>query len=98
MKIIIIENELYLAQSIATKLGESGYETEIYSSIKEAMKSSGDVYLLSTNLPGQNSAPLITQFSDKIVILMVSYSYYPTFMFFYKRLKKIISYISCYSL
>ncbi len=73
MKIIIIENELYLAQSIAAKLGEAGYETEIYSSIKEAMKSSGDVYLLSTNLPGQNSAPLITQFKDKIIILMVSY-------------------------
>jgi DNA-binding response OmpR family regulator len=52
MKIIIIENELYLAQSISAKLLESGYETEIFSSIKEAMKSDGDVYLLSTTLPG----------------------------------------------
>jgi len=73
MKIIIVENELYLAQSIASKLGENGFETEIYSSIKEAMQSNGDVYLLSTNLPGQNCSPLITQFKDKIVILMVSY-------------------------
>ena len=73
MKIIIVENELYLAQSIASKLGENGFETEIFTSIKEAMKSNGDVYLLSTNLPGQNTAPLITQFKDKIVILMVSY-------------------------
>jgi len=73
MKIIIVENELYLAQSIASKLGENGFETETFSSIKEAMKSNGDVYLLSTNLPGQNTAPLITQFKDKIVILMVSY-------------------------
>jgi len=73
MKIIIVENELYLAQSIASKLAESGFETEIYSSIKEAMQSSGDVYLLSTNLPGQNTAPLITQFKEKIIILMVSY-------------------------
>jgi len=73
MKIIIIENELYLAQSIGTKLGELGYETEVYSSIKEAMKSQGDVYLLSTNLPGQNSAPLIEEFKEKIIILMVSY-------------------------
>ena len=73
MKIIIVENELYLAQSIASKLGENGFETEIFSSIKEAMQSNGDVYLLSTNLPGQNTAPLITQFKDKIVILMVSY-------------------------
>jgi len=73
MKIIIVENELYLAQSIASKLGEHGFETEIFSSIKEAMKSNGDVYLLSTNLPGQNTAPLITEFKDKIIILMVSY-------------------------
>ena len=73
MKIIIVENELYLAQSIASKLGENGFETEIFSSIKEAMKNNGDVYLLSTNLPGQNTAPLITAFKDKIVILMVSY-------------------------
>ncbi len=73
MKIIIVENELYLAQSIAAKLTENGFETEIYSSIKEAMQSNGDVYLISTNLPGQNVAPLITQFSDKIIILMVSY-------------------------
>ncbi len=73
MKIIIVENELYLAQSIASKLAENGFETEIHSSIKDAMQSSGDVYLLSTNLPGQNTAPLITQFKDKIIILMVSY-------------------------
>jgi len=73
MKIIIVENELYLAQSIASKLGENGFETEIFSSSKEAMRSNGDVYLLSTNLPGQNTAPLITEFKDKIIILMVSY-------------------------
>jgi len=73
MKIIIVENELYLAQSIASKLNENGYETEIYSSIKEAMESQGDVYLLSTNLPGQNTSPLIKQFQDKIIILMVNY-------------------------
>lgn len=73
MKIIIIENELYLAQSIASKLHENGYETEIYSSVKEAISSNGDVYLLSTNLPGQNTSPLITEFKDKIIILMVNY-------------------------
>jgi len=73
MKIIIIENELYLAQSIASKLGENGFDTEIFSSIKEAMKSKGDVYLLSTNMPGQDTAPLIKALKDKIIILMVSY-------------------------
>ena len=73
MKIIIVENELYLAQSIASKLNENNFETEIYSSIKEGMNSSGDVYLLSTNLPGQDILPLVSKFSNKIVILMVSY-------------------------
>ena len=73
MKLIIVENELYLAQSIASKLHEHGYDTEIYSSVKEAMSSQGDVYLLSTNLPGQNTSPLITAFKNKIIILMVNY-------------------------
>ncbi len=74
MKITIIENELYLAQSISAKLGQAGYETEVYSSIKEAMATStGDAYLLSTNLPGQNFNSLITKFKEKIIILMVSY-------------------------
>jgi len=73
MKIVIIENELYLAQSISAKLLENGHDTETFSSIKEAMKTDGDVYLLSTTLPGQNCQPLISQFKDRIIILMVSY-------------------------
>nr|MBL0721823.1 response regulator [Sulfurovaceae bacterium] len=73
MKIIIVENELYLAQSISSKLGEKGFEVETFSSIREALNSKGDVYLISTNLPGQNCHPLITEFRDKIIILMVSY-------------------------
>jgi len=73
MKIIIVENELYLAQSIATKLIDSGFDAEIYTTVKEALESHGDVYLLSTNLPGQNFFPLISKFKEKIVILMVNY-------------------------
>jgi DNA-binding NtrC family response regulator len=73
MKIVIIENELYLAQSIAAKLSEFHFETEIYSSVKEAMETQADVYLLSTNLPGQNFLPLIEKFREKNVLLMVNY-------------------------
>jgi len=73
MKIIIIENELYLAQSIAARLSEFHFETEIYSSVKEAMELQADVYLLSTNLPGQNFLPLIEKHRDKNVLLMVNY-------------------------
>ncbi|HHO42208.1 MAG TPA: response regulator [Epsilonproteobacteria bacterium] len=73
MKIIIIENEMYLAQSIASKLSQHRFSVEIYGSIKEAMATKGDIYLLSTNLPGQSITPLIIQKKDKIIILMVNY-------------------------
>ncbi len=73
MKIVIIENELYLAQSIATKLSKYNFEIEIFTSVKEAMDSVANIYLLSTNLPGQNCIPLIKKFKDKNVILMVNY-------------------------
>ena len=73
MKIVIVENELYLAQSMASKLGQYNYETEIYSSIKDAMDSKGDIYLLSTNMPGQDPLKLIEKYKDKIIILIVNY-------------------------
>ena len=73
MKIIIVENELYLAQSIASKLGQYNFDTEIFSSIKDAMSSNGDIYLLSTTIPGQNSHKLIEKFKNKIIILLVNY-------------------------
>ena len=73
MKITIVENELYLAQSISSKLIEQGYDAETLSSIKEAMKSDADVFLVSTNIPGQNIMPLVEKFKDKIIILMVNY-------------------------
>ena len=38
MKILIVENEIYLAQSIATKLTEVGYSCEIAATTKDAMR------------------------------------------------------------
>ncbi len=74
MKILIIENEIYLAQSIATKLGELGHNCEMCTSTKDAIKgSSYDVVLLSTNINGQDFTPVIETFKKSIVILMVSY-------------------------
>ena len=73
MKVVIVENELYLAQSIASKLGEHDFEVEIFSSARDAMKSNGDIYLLSTNLPCQNFMPVVAEKKDKITILMVNY-------------------------
>ena len=74
MKILIIENEVYLAQSIATKLGELGHQCEMCTSTKDAIKSNNyDVVLLSTNINGQDFNPVIGTFKKSIVILMVSY-------------------------
>ncbi len=74
MKILIIENEIYLAQSIATKLGEQGHVCEMCTSTKDAIKSNNyDVVLLSTNINGQDFHPVIETFNKSIVILMVSY-------------------------
>ena len=74
MKILIIENEIYLAQSIATKLGELGHFCEMCTSTKDAVKSNNyDVVLLSTNINGQDFHPVIETFKKSIVILMVSY-------------------------
>jgi DNA-binding NtrC family response regulator len=73
MKIIIVESELYLAQSIASKLTEHNFETEIYSSIKDAINTDGDTYLLSTSISGQSCMPIVKKFKEKIIILMVNY-------------------------
>ncbi len=74
MKILIIENEVYLAQSIATKLSELGHVCEMCTSTRDAIKSNNyDVVLLSTNINGQAFNPVIETFKKSIIILMVSY-------------------------
>jgi len=74
LKILIIENEIYLAQSIATKLGELGHVCEMCTSTRDAIKSNNyDVVLLSTNINGQDFNPVIETFKKSIIILMVSY-------------------------
>ena len=74
MKIIIVENEIYLAQSIAAKLAEIGHTCEVAATIKEAIKDEHfDAVLLSTNINGQDFYPVIEHYSDSIIILLVSY-------------------------
>lgn len=74
LKILIIENEVYLAQSIATKLSELGHTCEMCTSTRDAIKSNNyDVVLLSTNINGQDFNPVIETFKRSIIILMVSY-------------------------
>ncbi len=74
MKILIVENEIYLAQSISTKLTELGHICDSAATIKDAIKDEEfDAILLSTNISGQNFYPVIEQYKNSIIILMVSY-------------------------
>ena len=74
MKILIVENEIYLAQSISTKLIELGHNCEMATTIKDAIRDEDfDAVLLSTNISGQNFYPVIEHYRNAIVILMVSY-------------------------
>ena len=74
MNVLIVENEIYLAQSIASKLNDLSHNCDICSSTKEALKGVPyDVVLLSTNISGHNIYPVIEAYKDSVVILMVSY-------------------------
>ena len=74
MRVLIVENEIYLAQSIASKLSDKGYVCEIAASIQDALSDDEyDVVLLSTNINGQDFYPVIERHRDAIIILLVSY-------------------------
>ena len=78
MKIIIVENELYLAQSIQNNLTEKlNAKCEIYASYDEAINTNGDIYILSTNLQG-SIENLIETKKEKIIILLAPYVTYTT--------------------
>jgi len=75
-KCLIIENEPYLAESIAGKLEDIGFETKILSSTKEALTldEKFSAVLLSSNLHDEVSFfKTIKKFRKATVILMISY-------------------------
>jgi DNA-binding NtrC family response regulator len=75
MKILIVENEHYLAQSISTNLmSDQNINYYIATSINDAinMKENFNIVLLSTNLSG-NIYNVIEKFKNSIIILLVSY-------------------------
>jgi len=80
MKITIVENELYLAQSIQNNLSEKlNAKCEIYGSYDEAINTKADIYIINTNLQG-NLKKILTSKKDKIIILLVPYVTYETVM------------------
>lgn len=74
MRVLIVENEIYLAQNISAKLSENGFNPEIVTTLNEALHSgSFDIVLLSANVSGQNFYPIIEKYKNSIIILLISY-------------------------
>lgn len=74
MNILIVESEIYLAQSISSKMHDFGYRCEIVTSVNEALKLDAfEIVLLSSTLSGQNIYPVIEKYKNSIIILLVSY-------------------------
>lgn len=72
MKVLIIENEVYLAQSISIKLSDLGYNCDIINAYDEFNHEKFyDIILLSTNT--DNFLKAVEKFKKNIVILMISY-------------------------
>ncbi|EFH1034596.1 response regulator [Campylobacter coli] len=72
MKVLIIENEIYLTQSISIKLSDVGYSCEIINSFDERNPEKYyDIVLLSTNT--SNFLKAVTEFKHSIIILLISY-------------------------
>jgi len=74
MNILILEDEFYLAQKLASTLQEVGYNAYYSLTYEEVDKSINyDVVLLSTNVKVGNTEYIIKNFADSIVILLVAY-------------------------
>lgn len=73
MKVLIIENEIYLAQSIANKLSDSRLECIIAHSLKEVQKDHYDVILASFGTINEGYTELSKAYSQAIIILMIAY-------------------------
>ncbi|MEA3352747.1 MAG: DNA-binding response regulator [Campylobacterota bacterium] len=74
MNILIVEEEVYLAQKVAIRLQDEGYTCTHVTNIKEI---NFDInycsILLSTNLSSEDVHKIITSFKESIIILLVSY-------------------------
>ena len=73
MKVLIIENEIYLAQSIANKLSDSRLECIIAHSLKEVQEDHYDVILASFGTINEGYTELSKAYSQAIIILMIAY-------------------------
>lgn len=75
MKVLIVENETYLAQNLAVKLGDLGFECEVDTIGENALNSDirWDAVLLCANLIGVDFKEIIKRHAKSIIILMINY-------------------------
>ena len=74
MNILILDEEIYLAQKVAIRLQEEGNYCTHISNIKEIkFDEQYDAILLSTNISTNDVHKIISNFRDSIIILLVSY-------------------------
>ncbi len=74
MNILIVENEIYLAHSIASRLRELNHTCDICVAIDDtAQDINYDTVLLSSNIITHDVQSVIQRFKQSIIILLVSY-------------------------
>lgn len=74
MNILIIENEIYLAQKVVSRLLDDGHNCDFVETANDNLTKNYDIVLLSTSLPAQMVKKVIKQYTPQsIVILLVSY-------------------------
>ena len=74
MHILILEDDIYLAQKVSSKLHEDGFLVSHFASIVEADMTKGyDIVLLSTNIPVGDTIEIIKKFPNSTIILLVAY-------------------------
>jgi len=75
MNILIIDEEVYLAQKVAMRLLEEGHHCNNVTNIKEVdFSTKYDTILLSTNLSSSDVSKIITSFKEySTILLLVSY-------------------------
>ena len=74
MDILILEDEIYLAQKVSSRLQEEGYRPTHLANTKDIDFSIHyDTILLSTNFPNDYCQDVIKKYSSSVIILLVSY-------------------------
>jgi len=77
MRIVIVEDEYYLAQSIQNRLSDKlGAKCEIYRSYREAMERDGEIFIINTTISGAPEGlleELIEMKKKSIILLLTSY-------------------------